>query len=268
MLLYVTILQVLEREFFYSIGDSTMVRAVAAIATSIVIIASTYIACRFAKRACDKGKRKEKVFKRSVSVGALHGGKLAMERLIHYQHARADAASLNAAESELKALLLEEKPDFNKLQTVVAKLEMSGKEAEAVEILEGAVQKAKKGNKSHEAYEIEMLLVEMLIYKGDYKKALNCDCLSDHEEISDARRPLYKAIIYIMLDYPKEEASKNWEEFTEVRTHFQIFQSPPCTVDEQFQKDITNFNEFDKIVKMLKKDITKAHSIQRSKSSN
>ena len=42
---------------------------------------------------------------------------------------------------------------------------MSGKEAEAVEMLKKAVKDAEKDGKTHEAYELEMLLVEMLIYK-------------------------------------------------------------------------------------------------------
>lgn len=42
---------------------------------------------------------------------------------------------------------------------------MSGKEAEAVEILEKARTKARNEKKWHEVYETEMLLVEMLIYK-------------------------------------------------------------------------------------------------------
>lgn len=44
------------------------------------------------------------------------------------------------------------------------KMEMSGKEAKGVEILKKALEKAKAEGKGHEAYEIEMLLVEMLIY--------------------------------------------------------------------------------------------------------
>jgi hypothetical protein len=47
----------------------------------------------------------------------------------------------------------------------MAKLEMSGSETSAVKILEDAVRKANNANKPHEAYEIEMFLVEMLIYK-------------------------------------------------------------------------------------------------------
>jgi hypothetical protein len=49
--------------------------------------------------------------------------------------------------------------------TAVAKLEKSGKEDEAVRTLEKAFIKTRKDRKAHEAYEIEMLLVEMLIYK-------------------------------------------------------------------------------------------------------
>ncbi|KAJ9135871.1 hypothetical protein P3X46_032997 [Hevea brasiliensis] len=242
--------------FLNSFTAKTNYGAVAAIATPIVIIAGTCVVFYYAKHVFKS--KNDGVFARSMSMGALHGGKLAMERLTDYHQARADAASLNAAESELKVLLEEEQPDFKKLQSAVAKLEMSGKEAVAVGILESAVKKARMEEKPQEAYEIEMLLVEMLIYKGDYDKALKCECLS-HEEISDARRPLYKAIIHIMLDSPKEEASKYWEEFTEVRTHFQ---SPPISQDDdQSHQAITNFNEFGKVVdQVLKKDITKAHT--------
>jgi hypothetical protein len=51
------------------------------------------------------------------------------------------------------------------MKSAVAKLEMSGKEKEAVRTLEKALKRARKDQKAHEAYEIEMLLVEMLIYK-------------------------------------------------------------------------------------------------------
>lgn len=225
------------------------------LAAPIVIIAGTYMVFRRAKHACKR--KNDGVFARSMSIGALHGGILALERLTYYHQARADAASLNTAESELKVLLAEEQPDFKKLQSIVAKLEMSGKEAFAVEILERAVDKARKDKKPHEAYEIEMLLVEMLIYKGDYKKALTCECLSD-EAITDARRPLFKAIIHIMLEHPKEEATKCWEEFTEVRT---LFQYPPSSQEDgQSQQGSTSFNEFENFVKVLKQNIAKAHT--------
>lgn len=50
------------------------------------------------------------------------------------------------------------------LQRDIVKMEMSGKEAKGVEILKRALEKARGEEKGHEAYEIEMLLVEMLIY--------------------------------------------------------------------------------------------------------
>lgn len=50
-------------------------------------------------------------------------------------------------------------------QRAVAKLEMSGKEEHAVAKLEKALEKMKEENKQLEAYETDMLLVEMLIYK-------------------------------------------------------------------------------------------------------
>jgi len=49
---------------------------------------------------------------------------------------------------------------------------MSGSEDVAVEKLEKAVKKAENANKPHEAYEIEMFLVEMLIYKVEKSQLL------------------------------------------------------------------------------------------------
>ncbi|KAH0699444.1 hypothetical protein KY284_013659 [Solanum tuberosum] len=94
-------------------------------------------------------------------MGVLHGGELALERLIDYHKAKANFLSLNSAETELDALLNEERPDFKKLHRCVAKMEMSGKESEAVMKLRNAIRKAEP----HKAYEFEMLLVETLIYQ-------------------------------------------------------------------------------------------------------
>ncbi|KAJ6333160.1 hypothetical protein OIU77_009098, partial [Salix suchowensis] len=161
-------------------------------ALSNVLLQSVYIGWAYAKRGCVRKKKARAVFTRSMSLGALHGGKLALERMVDYHRARLDEASLEAAEIQLRDLLAEEHPDFKNLQqSVVAKLEMSGKDEAAVRILETELKRARKEGKSHEGYEIEMFVVEMHIYKGDFGKALACECLR-HEEISDARRPLYK----------------------------------------------------------------------------
>lgn len=227
-------------------------------ATATVIFASVYIGWAYAKRSCKKQKKKvHAVFTRSMSVGVLHGGKLALDRVIDYHRARADEASLKSAENELQDLLIEEHPDFVKLQSTVARLEMSGKEAVAVGILETQLKSARKEGKSHVAYEIEMLLVEMHIYQGEFKKALACECLS-HEEISDARRPLYKAIIYIMLEHPGKKAMNCWEKFIDIRISFQS----PSSHQSQLNEAVTNFNEFEKAVKLLRNDIQEAHGKQ------
>lgn len=42
---------------------------------------------------------------------------------------------------------------------------MTGREAEVVDILKKGYKQAQMRKKPHEAYEIDMLLVEMLIYK-------------------------------------------------------------------------------------------------------
>ncbi|WCJ27399.1 hypothetical protein M5689_009146 [Euphorbia peplus] len=168
-------------------GNTIKYGSVASVATPVLIITGTCIAFRYAKNVKKRRRKSDVVYTRSMSLGALHGGKLALQRLIDYHHARADSASLKSAETELRTQLARKQPDFNKLQSIVAKLEMAGKEDVAVGVLEQQVEKAKCKSRSHEAYELEMLLVEALIYKGDYQKALSCECLS-HEEISDAIR--------------------------------------------------------------------------------
>ncbi|KAE7996203.1 hypothetical protein FH972_000944 [Carpinus fangiana] len=238
-------------------GKSKQRAMTIAIAAPIVIFASIFVAWAFVRK-----KRKIQRFPtRSTSMGALHGGKMELHRLADYHEARDNAATLDRAETELKNLLEEEQPDFEQLQRTVAKLEMSWKEDDAVEILEKAVKAHEE--KPQEAYEIQMLLVEMLIYKGDFEKAFNCECLK-HEEISDARCPLYKGIINIMLGHP-EQAKKCWEDFKDIQGQFQW---PPSLEDHDTQvvdKEITDFKEFEKIVKLLKDDIHKANAKKTQK---
>ncbi|KAJ0018733.1 hypothetical protein Pint_09968 [Pistacia integerrima] len=247
--------------FFNNFTIKTKYGTMAVTVTPIVIFGSIYIAWAYTARAFKKPP--QKVLSRSLSLGTLHGGKLAMERLLDYQHAVADAATLEAAEADLKDLLKEEQPDFKKLQRTVAKLEMSGKEADAVRILEKAVQNSRSLKKEHEAYELEMLLVELLIYKGDFQKVLGCKCLD--EEISDARRPLYKAIVHIMLEHPRESAESCWKEFDELRRQFQW---PPSSEDNQIYEAIKNFDEFEKIVRLLKSDILEKMKQDHKKNEN
>ncbi|XP_039016665.1 uncharacterized protein LOC120147337 [Hibiscus syriacus] len=120
---------------------------------------------------------------------------------------------------------------------------MSRREDEAMEVLKKALEKARKEGKSHEAYEIEMLLAELYIYKGDLQKALDCNCLREDEGVSDARRLLYKAIISLM-DQKEEEARSYWKDFKEIQ-HTTI---PPSFYEEEF-------TEFKNAVNLLKQDV-------------
>ncbi|KAL5839098.1 hypothetical protein ACOSQ4_011706 [Xanthoceras sorbifolium] len=224
----------------------------AATVTPVVIFGSIYVAWAYTNRAWKRRLTSQvsRVLTRSLSVGVLHGGKLASQRLVDYHHARADATLLEDAERELKILIKKEHPPFKDLQRVVGKLEMSRKEDNAVRILENELEMARNEKKTHEAYEIEMLLVEIYIYKGDFEKALKCKCLNE-EKISDARRPLYKAIIHAMREQ-HEDSRKYFEQFNEIRKGFEW---PPDQQDNQLYEVIENFDKFQKVVELFKKDI-------------
>lgn len=224
--------------------------------TIVTLLFACYIFVFFSGRLWKKRKNKKLkkvVLTRSMSMGVLHGGELALERLIDYHKAKANFLSLNSAETELDALLNEERPDFKKLHRCVAKMEMSGKESEAVMKLRNAIRKAEP----HKAYEFEMLLVETLIYQGDYTEALRCKCLEE-KYITDARRPLYKAIIHISLGYRsyQEEAINCWKEFKQIREEFK---RPGKVKDAQLIKISTKFDKFKSVVISLKEDIKEVH---------
>lgn len=66
-----------------------------------------------------RNRKKEKLVKhysRSQSFGALHGGKVAVQRILEAQHARVDPSVLDGAEKELKDQLAKRPLDFSKLQ--------------------------------------------------------------------------------------------------------------------------------------------------------
>lgn len=86
--------------------------------TILMLLFVCYILIFFSGRLWKKRKNKKlkKVLTRSMSIGLLHGGELALKRLIDYHKAKADFISLNSAETDLDALLNEEQPHFKKLQ--------------------------------------------------------------------------------------------------------------------------------------------------------
>ncbi|TMX01690.1 hypothetical protein EJD97_023948 [Solanum chilense] len=89
--------------------------------TILMLLFVCYILIFFSGRLRKKRKNKKlkKVLTRSMSIGLLHGGELALKRLIDYHKAKADFISLNSAETDLDALLNEEQPHFKKLQAII-----------------------------------------------------------------------------------------------------------------------------------------------------
>ncbi|PPD96142.1 hypothetical protein GOBAR_DD06843 [Gossypium barbadense] len=186
-------------------------RTIAVTVTPFIILGGICIGLgwRYVSRAWNR-KPKPKLA-RSMSFSALHGGKLAFERLVDYHNYGGKSTNIDADIKKLEELLADEHPRFKEIQRVLARLEMSRKEDEAME--------------------------------GDVQQALNCKCLVEDAGDSDARRPLYKAIICLM-DQREEEARKYWQDFKDVQ-HMTI---PPC-----FHED--EFTEFKNAVNLLKKDI-------------
>ncbi|KAF8110194.1 hypothetical protein N665_0086s0033 [Sinapis alba] len=191
----------------------------------------------------------QKALSRSVSMGAIRGGKVALQRLLDLHSYHLDTSSLVNAEIEFESLLLNEKPDFGLLQRDIVKMEMSGKEAKGVEILKKALEKAKEEGKGHEAYEIEMLLVEMLIYMGNIEEASKCKCLED-DFITDARSPLYQTIIYYFRGDPEKQVEETFNRFREIQIGLQW----PGNSEECETHEIT-LDEFRKVMESLKQEI-------------
>ncbi|XVE88378.1 hypothetical protein DITRI_Ditri19aG0065100 [Diplodiscus trichospermus] len=235
------------------INTETKYKTAAVVAAPFLILGGICIGfgCRYVSRAWNSRKTKRSPA-RSMSIAAIHGGKLALERLVDYQNYRGKTIRTDADIKELETLLGKEQPNFNELQRVLARLEMSRREDEAIKVLEKALEKAQKAGKSHEAYEIEMLLAEVYIYKGDVQKASKCKCLVE-ERVSDARPPLYNAIISLMSQ-KEQDALEHWKSFKEIQ-HITI---PPSFHPEEF-------NEFKNAVNHLKQDIEGATQLRKKR---
>ncbi|KAF3577370.1 hypothetical protein DY000_02035241 [Brassica cretica] len=175
------------------------------------------------KEASSRSGRAQNTLSRSVSMGAIRGGKLALKRLLDLHSYSVDTSSLANAEIEFESLLSKEKPDFELLQRDIVKMEMSGKEAKGVEILKRALEKARKEERGHEAYEIEMLLVEMLIYL---------------------------AIIQYLSGHPEKQVEETFNRFREIQIGLQW----PGSSEECETHEVT-LDEFKKVLESLKQEI-------------
>ncbi|CAL9117871.1 unnamed protein product, partial [Musa textilis] len=188
---------------------------------------------------------------RSVSFGMLYGGENPMQRIMQAHEARIDSTKLNNAVKDLKAELTNEPKDFSKLNVLVANIEMSGEEKEAIKLLEAALEKSAKSKQ--EMHELEMLLVEMLIYEGDYVKALGYASLCGEDtSAADPRVPLFKAAIFAIMG--KEYRAKEcFETFKDIQKNYNM---------PKFYKDgsavhftVSEFDQFMTIVNNIKKEI-------------
>ncbi|XP_054779141.1 uncharacterized protein LOC129287027 isoform X2 [Prosopis cineraria] len=205
-----------------------------------------------------KSKPKPKpVLERSKSLANIYGGDFALRRLEDHNIAKAIPYVFERSDLVLKGLLEEEHLDLKKLQSVMARLEMAGKEEEGVKLLKEAKEKNIQLEKSHHVYEIDMLLVEMLIYLGKHDEAKSCECLK-HQEMMllDARRPLFKAIIYGMRE-DWITAESFWRKFEDMREDIMkmVGQEGPCP-------EIKGFENFKEEIQHLHNQID--HKSQRS----
>ncbi|XP_062094791.1 uncharacterized protein LOC133800755 isoform X1 [Humulus lupulus] len=217
-------------------------------------LAFTYFNCD----DCPWRKKKATVRERSLTLASLQGGEFALQRLVDYEEALANFPyAFRAVECLLNVLLEREYIDLSMIKRVIANFEMSGNEAKAVQILQTHRLKARDNQNFYKAYEIEMLLVEMYIYKGDFEKAyFQLECFTE-EHCLDSRRPFFKALILVALERHRytELAKQNWENFNELREE-------PIEGNETY-KVATSFNEFEKIVKRLKNDIHKSNEMKK-----
>ncbi|KAA3478490.1 PIK-related kinase, FAT [Gossypium australe] len=223
-------------------------RTIAIVATTpFIVIGGICIGWKYVSRAWNNKKtdhRRQQKIPRSISMAAIHGGKLALDRLVNYGKQQPTTQSDDDVE-QLKTLLENEQPNYKELQQVIGRLEMNRREDEAIKILKKAMKKKKAQMKpnSNEANEIGLLLAEMYIYKGDVKKASKCLA---KVEASDAKLSLYKAIIS-MMDQKEQEAIQHWETFKEIQNQ---------TIPPSFNEE--EFTEFKNVVYLLKQDIDAA----------
>ncbi|WOL14156.1 hypothetical protein Cni_G22936 [Canna indica] len=199
---------------------------------------------------------------RSLSVARLIIGQKAIERFQAIYSAADDESSIanDAAEAkeEIRKELQQKNMDFVKLYKQIGIIEMSSKkdQEEAIKALEEALKKANYKDDenqvanahTHVAHELELLLVELLIYKGDYDKALSYPCLIEKDVSSvDFRVPFYQAIIHVLKN-DTNKAKNYYDKFKDIRGNFH---------GPKFYEGVSpvpEFSEFMKIVKTLKEE--------------
>ena len=80
---------------------------------SFIVCFFVYYAWAYKNGAWKRKRNANPAYMRSMSIGLLHGGHLALQRLVDYHEAQAD---LEKAEKKLKKLLAADRLDFRQLQ--------------------------------------------------------------------------------------------------------------------------------------------------------
>lgn len=225
-------------------------------------------------------KKKGVPFWRSLTMEGLRCGNLSLEVLLEVKKARLGPQSLIGAESEFYKVLWTDRIELHDLKRLARKLEMGGKEDAAVAMLK-EFRKAYENDRSHENYEIDLVLVEMLIYRGDYKVARDL-CIKVRklfeeefaspfppEETVHITRPtnvkieFYQAVTSALLG-ETDKAKVHWEEFMKMTREGYgavgptVWEDGPPNepiMDGNVHNHILSFEQFEDHILVLKEEI-------------
>ncbi|XP_058092311.1 uncharacterized protein LOC131238718 [Magnolia sinica] len=143
-------------------------------------------------------------------------------------------SELEKAKSKLAELIEEERFEFTDLQDLARKLKMTDRADATIKKLQTKYETFRKEKRGQEFYELKLILVEMLLYQGEYQKAITLlqpnygrgskadtkggpssnDVEVERFFMSDARPELYLAAAYLLIG-DEREARKNWTDFQE-----------------------------------------------------
>ncbi|KAK4259212.1 hypothetical protein QN277_005566 [Acacia crassicarpa] len=223
-------------------------------AAIVIIILTVIIGSVFVYVLLVKGEwrsKEKRMLLSSKSLAVLYGGDLVWRRLKDHKAALAIIPRSSDQITDLKSLLEvdEQHLDLLNIQRVVEK---TGRD-EGLRILKSA--HVQHSDKSFFLHEIELALVELLIYQGNPEEALKYECLDYQRNQFDARPPLFKAIIHGMLG-KWEEAANYWDDFVDVRDSL-ISIVGEGTLPAGRLRRISDFKNFKQRVQNLENEITK-----------
>ncbi|XP_068664455.1 uncharacterized protein [Aristolochia californica] len=155
---------------------------------------------------------------RSLYLAALWGPNMEKQVLEDAEKAYRDSNFLKIARKEFNEGLAKTRIDWEDLRRAARKLEMAGKEAEAIKKLE----RISKKLGGEDAYEASLLKAEMLIYQNSFPQRKN---LLDIEKMllpDDARPHLLLAVARAVSEGASPEAMASWKNYVKIREIYKI----------------------------------------------